>query len=272
MLAELDKYNGVIKMVFEANAGNTPEQFFEELKQSIRIAEVLVASAMNPTPATSRPTLVSAPKKLIAVGAVRSNLPKLDTKKAILISAAAPPVAGIEDTADDTPEDDADYWETKPGKQDGCNRLETYLKKTLPANITVKVPGVENPLELIRGVGGPGLKFVYVSYTLAGDPQGPRYTCMTSMKPDSDEVKAQTIIDDVIAQAAAVYSGEKRTIQPHVTEKPFTPTNSDLQAILDRDRKAQNPDNPFHGLDQDEAKKAQDDANYLRSQRSAQFQ
>ena len=260
MQLNLDTYRGVIKMVFAANVANSPEVFYDELVRSIQVAEALLGDM-------GRVTTPALAKSLGKPARLDTAIAKIQ-KKAVLLSATPPPVAGIEDTSEET-EDDRDYWETKPGKQDGCNRLETKLKSVLPETIKIEVPGVEQPITLVRGVGGPGLKFVYVTYSIAGDSLGTRYTLTTSIKPDALDPEA--IIADIIDQAAAIYSGEKRTIVPHVTEKPFIPNDQHLAQMLARDRQSQKPND---GLSPDELKQAGDDARSFQSARenSARWQ
>lgn len=257
MALNLDPYRGVIKMVFAANAAKSPEVFYEELDRSIQVADALLGD-MGRTTASSRTSTVV--KALGKPARLDSAIAKIQ-KKAVLLSATPPPVAGVEDTDEET-EDDRDYWETKPGKQDGCNRLETKLKNILPASIQIEVPGVDKPIELVRGVGGPGLKFVYVTYAISGDSLGTRYTLTTSIKPEALDPDA--IIADIIDQAAAIYSGEQRVIVPHVTEKPFIPNDQHLAQMLARDRQNQKPND---GLSQDELKQAGEDARSFQNAR-----
>lgn len=230
---DLDKYKGVIRRVYDKYSGQPFEAFFTGLVTSMEIAQDL----MGETGAVSPVSLVT-----------QSVSIKTSPRMPISLSVNAPPP--VADSADDdAPDDDADYYESRPGKGDGANKLQAKLQQILPLSITVDVPGILEPLTLVRGVGSPGNRFVHVSYTLPGDQQGPRCTIMTSQR-DIDPV---AIIRDMEVQAKATYSKEKRVIHPHAAPPPPPPTAQDLQAMLDRDRRAQ-PNTPLTHEDHELAK------------------
>ena len=235
---QLDKYKGVIKRVYEKNAGAAFEDFYGKLVDSLEIAADLMGdiSPVNPvsieTPAPRRDAAMKPNPTSLA-----TNQSTPDPFKGAILISSAPPVAGA-DTSDDAPEDDIDYYESKPGKGDGAERLRQKLSAMMPPSIQVQLPGFENPLTLVCGVGSPGLKFVHVNYTLQGSQEmGPRYTVMTSQK----DLDKEAILKDIVAQAGAMYSKEVRVLQPRAAAPQAPPTSQDLQNMLARDRQNQSP-------------------------------
>lgn len=230
----LEKYKPVIRMVLAKHAGADPSFVTEELLKSIEIAQS-IAGELDVPVQQKRPS----PSSVLETGngdgpngvvLIETKTPSAN--RPIVVS-AAPPVEG----ADNEPEDagDADLWESKFGKGDGCERLSAYLRKILPASITLKLPGFDAPLTLMCGIGSPGIRFVHVSYSLPGDTLGPRVTLMTSQK----NIDPQAIVDDITMQAGALYSKEKRVIQPRPSAPPPPPTSQDFEAMLDKERRGQ---------------------------------
>ena len=244
---ELSTYTKVIKAVLIRNGVADPEAVVSEIVSGIEIAQAIMGDV---TPVTTRPQKVASQTR----GAAIKTLPlKVNSKPASgIILFAAPPVAGTEDLPE--AEEDIDYWESKLGKGDGCNRLQAKLQSLLPQSITVKVPAVDEPLTLVCGIGSPGVRFVHVNYSVPGGEMGPRVTLMTSMKPESIDVNK--ILEDIAEQACAIYSKEKRTIQPHAGPPPPQLTSQDLDRILARDRAAQQPNDGVSGKDAVDAAEA----------------
>lgn len=235
---ELDNYKNVIRRVYDKCEGQPFEVFYDRLIDSLEIAADLMGTTAVAPPRTR-------PSQSLAIP-VRQET-KADPFKGAIILSAAPPVAGATESEDDTAEE-VDYWETKPGKGDGCNRLESKLKSVLPLSIEVQLPGFDKTLTLNRGVSGPGVKFVNVTYTLAGSQEaGPRYVCMTGMKPES--IDADAIMADILSQATAMYSKEKRTIVPHAAPPQSMPSSQELQRMLEKDRREQGPNDGVSGED-----------------------
>lgn len=254
---QIEKYKGVIRRVLVKYAGQSPELITEKLIESIEIAQEIAGDVEI----MSTPQRINFPSVLIETS--RSDIQAATGTPArgpVLIS-SAPPVAGAGDSADD---DDVDHWESQPGKGDGARRLEQHLNSVLPLSITLGIHGIEDPLTLVRGVGSPGMKFVHVSYTLPGDTVGPRCTIMTSQKT----VNPDAIIEDIKTQAGASYSKEKRTITPRALPPQSPPTSSELQQMLDRDRRSQSHND---GLSGDEAALAREDADSWTQNRSPRW-
>jgi len=257
---DLTRYQGVIKMVLAETQGRSPDEIYLELQRSMKIAAMIAGET-------------TAPAQNIAdyyyqANAARSQapapvLPMPVNKPGPVLVSAAPPVA---DAGESEESGDVDYWESKPGKGDGCTRLETAIKKALPSSIKVQLPGFPEPLELVLGVGGPGIKFVNVSYTIPGDSMGPRFVLMTSQK-DFDK---DAIVSDIIQQAGACYSKEKRVIVPKAPPPSPMPTSQDMQRMLNQDRQRLQGD-PNDGLSGDEAMRARDDAKQWSNSRPAQW-
>ena len=257
---QLDKYKGVIKRVYEKNPGASFEDLYSRLIDSLEIAADLLGdkSVLIETPDLSLGRIHSDSVQAAKLadnrrpvtsisGASISSAPADPFKGAILIS-SAPPVAGA-DQGDDAPEDDVDYYESKPGKGDGAERLQQKLLGIMPRTIEVKLPNFDEPMTLVCGIGSSGLKFCHVNYTLQGSHEmGPRVTIMTSQK----EIDKESILKDIIAQAASMYSKERRVLQPKVTPPQPPPSSQDLQNMLNRDRQNQAP------ISQEDAKLAKE--------------
>lgn len=223
---QLDKYKGVIKRVYERSAGQSFESFYAKLSESLEIAAEVMGD-----PSVSIETLPAATSTPVTY-IDKMRAPVADPFKGALLISSAPPVAGADETGDAV-EDDIDYYESKPGKGDGANRLQQKLQSLMPRSITVKLPGFDDPLTLNCGIGSPGLRFVHVNYTLIGSQElGPRVTVMTSQK----DLDPDAILRDIVSQATAMYSKEKRVIVPHATAPQAPPSNQDLQNMLVRDR------------------------------------
>ena len=281
---QLNKYKGVIRLVLERNAGRSASEITDELFKSLEIAQALVGeidvmpnvSIETPARPMSINTGLSTDRGYTGFGddydpEIVKNFRELTREESnallgikersgpVLVS-AAPPVA-VDGEYEVSEDDDVDYWESKPGKGDGCQRLQTKLQQLLPASIELQLPGFSQPLKLVLGIGSPGIKFVHVNYTIPGDSLGPRYTIMTSQK----NIDPDVIVKDIMNQAAAFYSPEKRVIVPRTTPAPALPTSQELEAMLARDRKAQQQND---GLSGDEARDAVKDAEIWRSNRS----
>lgn len=255
---ELEIYKNVIRRAYDKSAGEPFEIFYTRLVDSLEIAADLMG-----TSATTAPRI---PVKSSIIVPATTAVDKLPAPKRAVILSAAPPVVGADDSGED--DDDVDHWESKPGKGDGCNKLETYLKNMLPVSIKLQLPGFAEPLELSRGVGGPGVKFVYITYSIpASQEMGPRYTVMTSMRAES--IDKDVILNDIADQATAMYSAEKRQIVPHATPSPGMPSAQELDRILQRDRAAQQPND---GVSGDDARRAAQDAQEWASSRSPRWQ
>ena len=266
---QLDKYRGVILLVLKRNEGRSASEITDELFKSLEIAQAL-AGEIDVTPDVSIETQ-RIPSTLNSAEASKYKAELRATSGIIgsglqpgpVLVYAAPPVSDAD--GDEASDDDVDYWESKPGKGDGCNRLQTKLQQVLPKSITLQLSGFERPLELVLGIGSPGVRFVHVNYTIPGDNLGPRYTLMTSQKTFDREA----ILKDITEQAGAIYSAEKRVIQPKATPAAPPPSPQDLQAMLDRDRRAQQPND---GLSGDEAQRAAQDAAQWSQSRSPRWQ
>lgn len=239
---DLANFRPVIRMVLarymESESADTVTS---ELIQSIEIAQALLGGASAPsTPrnvstetSRKRQPLISAISKPKGTSTVTNNV----FKGAILIS-SAPPVAGADQAVED---DTEDHWESKPGKGDGCNNLQSKLQSIMPKSITVQVPGMDEPITLNCGIGGPGLNFVHVNYTIPGSPEaGPRFTVMTSQKPES--INKDAILEDIVTQAAAMYSKDKRVIVARAAPPLQEP---DLARAMALDRSAQDQQTPI---------------------------
>lgn len=259
---DLEKYRPVIKLVLARHAGETPEQISDKLIESLEIAAALSGEIAPPQAPETRIQKVS-----IETSPQSQPKPQPAQKGAVILS-VAPPVAGTGESGEDAPDADVDYWESRPGKGDGCTRLEQKLKSILPVSITLKVPGVDKPIELVRGIGSPGLRFVHVSYTIAGDTLGPRYTVMTSQK----DIDAQAILDDIASQAAVSYSAEKRTIEARPGPPVQPPSGREMQEALERDMRSRDPRDRSDGLSGDEARLAAEDAKHWGGQRGVRWQ
>lgn len=260
---ELEIYKNVIRRAYDKSTGEPFEVFYTRLVDSLEIAADLMG--------TSATTAPRSPVKSSMIIPATSNMmpPAINTtptpKRSVILS-VAPPVAGADES--DEGDDDVDHWQSKPGKGDGCNKLETYLKNMLPVSIKLQLPGFAEPLELSRGVGGPGLKFVYITYSIpASQEMGPRYTVMTSMRAES--IDKDMILNDIADQATAMYSAEKRQIVPHATPSPGMPSAQELDRILQRDRASQQPND---GVSGDDARRAAQDAQEWASTRSPRWQ
>ena len=234
---DINKYKGVIRMVLAESVGEKADALAEELVRSIKIAQAL--SGEITIAATQRPA-----NPLHAAGSSLQNVPSgiaaVDPQalrpapKATLISFAPPVVGANEEEPEDS---DIDYWETKPGKGDGGNRLQVYLQKILPRSIKVQLPNMDREIELVCGIGTTGLKFVHVNYSIPGGEMGPRYTVMTSQKAES--LDRDAILNDIMEQAAACYSATKRVVTPNAPPPSAPPSNHDLSMMMQRDRMAQ---------------------------------
>ncbi len=258
---ELDIYKNVIRRAYDRSAGETFEVFYARLVESLEIAAELMGGAGFSTNQTT-PSLKAFPSK----GLIEMPPPSAPAKPRAVLISAAPPVAGADESEEN--DDDVDHWESKPGKGDGCNKLEAHLKSLLPISITLQLPGFAQPLELSRGVSGPGLKFVYVTYSIPGSQEmGPRYTVMTSRRAESLDKDA--ILNDIMEQATAMYSSEKRQIVAHVTTSPGMPSAQELDRILQRDRAAQQPND---GVSGDDARQAAENAREWAANRSQRWQ
>ncbi len=134
------------------SAGETFEVFYGRLVESLEIAAALMDGSGFSSNTTSPAPRVTSPANKALIEMPPPSMPS--PKRAVLIS-AAPPVAGADESEEN--DDDIDHWESKPGKGDGCNKLETFLKSILPISIKVQLPNFAEPLELSRGVSGPGL-------------------------------------------------------------------------------------------------------------------
>lgn len=235
---QLDKYKGVIKRVYaKAYSDNLSfEEFYAKLIDSLEIAADLMGDIELAAPASKTVSIETVNKtrqRVISDGFPDSlKTTPVDPFKGAILLSSAPPVAGAcED--DDTPEDDIDYYESKPGKGDGANRLQQKLQSVMPQSIQIKLPGFDEPLTLVCGIGSPGTKFAHVNYSLQGSHEmGPRVTVMTSKK----DIDPDAILKDIIEQAGAMYSKEKRVLQPHAAAPQAPPTNQELQNMLARDR------------------------------------
>lgn len=242
---DLEIYKGVIRRAYEKSTGEPFEVFYTRLVDSLEIAADLMGGAGIST----QPVQQRAPVKSNMI--LPASTPSAPAPRRAVIISAAPPVAGADESEEE--DGDVDHWESKPGKGDGCNKLETYLKSILPISLKLQLPGFEQPLELSRGVSGPGLKFVYITYSIPGSQEmGPRYTVMTSMRAES--LDKDVIINDIADQATAMYSAEKRTVVPHATPSPGMPSAQELDRILQRDRAAQGPNDGVSGEDAQLAK------------------
>ena len=258
---DLSRYQGVIKMVLEDNAGRTPDEIYDELHRSLKIAEMISGSLGNTTQpkndVLARMQVSSSDFGALITGQQPRPQPPApvlsmpSNKPMPILVSSAPPVAGIDDTDDPG---DVDYWESKPGKGDGCARLEAAVKKTLPSSLTVQLPGFDKPFDLVLGVGSPGVRFVHISYSIPGGEMGPRVTLMTSQK---DAVDKDRIVSDILNQAAAFYSKEKRVIVPKAPPPLQAPSSQEMQQMLERDRRTQGSND---GLSGEEAMKASEDA------------
>ena len=244
-------------MVLEKNAGKSASEITDELFKSLEIAQAL-AGEVDVFPSVSIET--PQPDVVISKPVFDPMVTEYPSKRGPVLVSAAPPVA-VDSEREVSEDDDVDYWESKPGKGDGCQRLQTKLQQLLPASIELQLPGFSQPLKLVLGIGSPGIKFVHVNYTIPGDSLGPRYTIMTSQK----NIDPDVIVKDIMNQAAAFYSPEKRVIVPRTTPAPALPTSQELEAMLARDRKAQQQND---GLSGDEARDAVKDAEIWRSNRS----
>jgi len=221
-------------MVLTKTAGKSPEEQTSEILKSLEIAQALAGELESLI--LSKP----APEKISEKSHVSIETPK---SQALLIS-TAPPVAGAD--LSDQPDDDMDYYESRPGKGDGANRLQVKLQAILPTSITVQLPGFDEALTLVRGISSPGLKFVHVTYSAQGSiEQGPRVVIMTSQK----DIDVNNILKDITTQAGAMYSKEKRTLQPRAIPKIDPPSNQDLQEMLNRDRRGQGNNLPVSSED-----------------------
>lgn len=261
---ELEIYKNVIRRAYDKSAGQPFEVFYEQLVVSLEIAADLMSGAGI---SSNSPNHARVPVKSSIIIPASSAAKQTATapKRAVILS-VAPPVAGADES--DEGDDDVDHWESKPGKGDGCNKLETYLKSILPISIKLQLPGFPEPLELSRGVGGPGLKFVYITYSIPGSQEmGPRYPVMTSMRAES--IDKDAILTDIADQATAMYSTEKRQIVPHATPSPGMPSAQELDRILQRDRASQQPND---GVSGDDAKLAAKDAREWSENRSPRWQ
>lgn len=259
---DLTIYQNVIRRAYN-NSGGDFDVFYTKLIDSLEIASDLMGTIATTAP---RATGVAGKSSLIIPASNASLKETAPAPKRAVILSAAPPVAGADESEEG--DDDIDHWESKPGKGDGCNKLETYIKSILPISITIQLPGFDKPLELSRGVGGPGMKFVYITYSIPGSQEmGPRYTVMTSQRAysiDKDEILA-----DIADQATAMYSAEKRQIVPHAAPSPGMPSAQELDRILQRDRAAQQPND---GVSGDDARQAAENAREWATNRSPRWQ
>ncbi len=231
---QLDKYKGVIRRAYDQTTGRDFEEFWASMMQKLEIAADLMGDIELQAPPPIRQAVP------VSIETLRKAQPALAQPAPItgaIILSAAPPVAGA-DTSEDAPEDDVDYYESKPGKGDGAERLQQKLLSMMPKSITVQLPGFDEPLILNCGVGSPGLRFCHVNYTLQGSQEmGPRVTIMTSQK----DIVPDLILKDIVAQAQAMYSKEKRVLQARTPAPQPPPSSQDLQNMLARDRANQPP-------------------------------
>lgn len=243
---QLEKYKGVIRRVYEKHSGLPFEEFFAKMTDSIEIAaEIMGENSLSNTVSieTYAHSNLTGMEKLKYEGelrgmrAVSSQAPSADPFKGAILISSAPPVAGAIESGAEAEDDDVDYYESKPGKGDGANRLQQKLQSIMPRSITVQVPGIDTPLTLSCGIGSPGTKFAHVNYCIPGDTLGPRVTVMTSQK----DLSPEEILKDIVAQAAAMYSKEKRVITPRSLPASPPPSNQELEQMLARDRSNQAP-------------------------------
>ena len=244
---DLEKYKPVITLVLNRHAGESPEVITEKLLESLEIAAALSGDTTKSIPKVS----IETPRQ------VRLPAPHAAAKpnRAVILS-VAPPVAGAEESSGDNPADDVDYWESRPGKGDGCRNLEAKLKSLLPQTITLKLPAIEQPLMLVCGIGSPGIRFVRVNYTIAGDSLGPSYLIQTSQK----DIDVEAILKDISEQAAAFYSAEKRTIESRPGPPVQPPSGREMQEAMERDMRSRDPRDKSDGLSGDDARLAAEDA------------
>ncbi len=274
---ELERYRSVIQMVLRKHVGADAERVTGDLIQTLEIAQALVGEmrATQPLPMAratgstgTQPVFDAIPpgaaRTSSVVQVLSKTLPDRDLSIGIIDpapvpgsertlwmpgQAAAPPVALRPDQTQADPPPDIDYYESEPGKGDGCLRMRERLSSLLPLSVSVAIEGIAEPLMLERNISTPGLKFVHVSYSLAGDQAlGPRVTLMTSQR----YIDPGAIIKDITAQAMAVYSKEKRVLTPRVPQRIEPPSSLEMQKMLDRDRAAQSP------ITQEDAKIAQE--------------
>ncbi len=225
-------------MVIAGMPGESPEAVTGELIKSLHIAQLIAGEIKDGAPAKESAPVLFAPPKVVRSAedgqpASLTIFAKVDHLRDE--NNAAPPVAGASAAPENETDPDADYWESRPGAGDGCQRLTSHLRQYLPPSLSLPLPGFDQPLELVLGIGSPGLRFVHVSYSLPGDPLGTRVTLMTSQKT----ADPAAIVADITAQAAAIYSKEKRVLQPAPIPRLQPPSTQDLQNMLNRDRQQQ---------------------------------
>jgi hypothetical protein len=73
------------------------------------------------------------------------------------------------------------------------------------------------------------MPFVSVSYGIQGQDQGPRVNVMVTQQ----YVTAKEITDDIINQAACMYSKEKRVVRAPINPPP-APSLADIQRMASR--------------------------------------
>lgn len=205
-----EEYRNIIQLAIYANPGKIPSEVTEEIIKHIQaFNEMMGVTAASPVKPVSIQT---------GMDMALSSLDKKFVSEAILIG-EPPPVAGVS-PAEYEDEEPTDQWESSPGKGNGAERLSRYLASKLPNTIDVAIAGLTEPVTLIRNINspGPGMPFVNVVYSIAGQSDGPRIMVMTTTS--TVKIDQQAMVADITSQATSQYSTEKRVVQPNTKRMP----------------------------------------------------
>lgn len=198
---ELSAYRKVIAGTIARFGGLDPDELagkiLERVEMAMEIAgDVPVEAAPPPAVAVSYRTKERPAPKLV--------LP--ETEGGIIIGEAPPSpiLSGMKGEG----EPEIEYWQVTD--------LRDALSRELPASIRIKVPGVPDPIELVRyfelppqvefkpGVVGYAMKWVKACYRIGGQSLGPGVIIPTTVK----EFDRDQILSDISSQAAAWYRKE----------------------------------------------------------------
>lgn len=220
---DITHYSAVIRMTLADCAGQDIDTVTDRIVQSIRIADLISGG--------TQPASVVAPVIPINTALQQSRNAGHGTAKnmkefaGVFLVGSAPPVAGVTEDPLDEP---TDQWESRPGKGDSAIRMTNHLQGILPPSITVTVPGILEPLTLVRSISGPsGMPFVHVGYCLAGQELGPRVTLMNTTR----EFSVDEIIADVMIQAGSLYRKDKVKLEPKALAFAGVPSDMEIQRM-----------------------------------------
>jgi hypothetical protein len=264
----LETYRRVIEHLITENAGRLPAEITDEILRGVKMA-MLISGDIDLAPASRAPqpvqaapitpvprggTLTPAPSRILTAESEFGS-------QAMIIGEAPPTVSDSESNL--------------PGDYYTVDELRDLLQSSLPSSMKVKLPNVDQPVELIlrlsvppfemqRPIKGPSGAWVKIRYVVKGQMRFksrensddefdlcPEVVIQTSQK----DVDCEAIKRDIVSQASKMFTQKPVRVEARVTA-PVAVSIEDFES-------AQRSGVPGAVTDKTFTQENQDDARYI---------